>query len=44
MKEEGGERKEKEDKKKRRKNEMMRDSLNPGGSSLSHFEEDFLKF
>ena len=29
---------------KRRKKKMMRDSLDPGGSGLSHFERDFLKF
>ena len=34
----------KERKKKERKNKMMRDSLDPGGSGLSHFEGDFLKF
>ena len=27
-----------------RKEKNMRDSLDPGGSGLSHFEGDFLKF
>ena len=41
-----GEWKKKKRKKKgeRRKNKMRRDSLDPGGSGLSHFEGDFLKF
>ena len=34
----------KDRKKKERKNKMMRDSLDPGGSGLSLFEGDFLKF
>ena len=38
MKKEGGK------KGKRRKNERIRDSLDPGGSGLSHFEGDFLMF
>ena len=29
---------------KMRKKKRMRDSLDPGGSGLSHFEGDFLKF
>ena len=33
-----------EKKRKRRKKKRMRDSLDLGGSGLSHFEGDFLKF
>ena len=50
-KEEGGKKKEAKRKKMReekkgkmRKKKRMRDSLDPGGSGLFHFEGDFLKF
>ena len=33
-----------EKKRKMRKKKRMRDSLDPGGSGLFHFEGDFLKF
>ena len=39
-----GEKKIKEKKKKKRKRKRRRDSLDPSGSGLSHFEGNFLKF
>ena len=38
-----GEEKKNEGKEERRKKEKERDSLDPGGRGLSHFEEDFLQ-
>ena len=43
MKKEGEKGEEENKKGKRRKKKRMRDSLDPGGSGLSHFEGDFLK-
>ena len=37
------EKKKNEGKEERRKKEKERDSLDPGGRGLSHFEEDFLQ-
>ena len=44
MKNEGEKRERMEERKKEKKEKMWRDSVDPSGSDLSHFEWDFLKF